>query len=652
MNMTGAPTNRAHPAEHAAVAVWFALLACGLSYPLIFNLETHVPGPPGDNLAFVWNFWWFRFAPGTGSGVFECPYLLAPFGTSLVLNTHTALQSFVGATVLSRFSLVTAHNVVLLGGLAANGIAAYALAYSFVPRVMPAVLGGVIFASSSYITQHLLGHFNLVHAWILPAAALAWITFLARPSFPRASLVAIAYAAAMYSDYYYLVYAALFAVVWTVASLWSVTGRLDSPITSLGNAILVALMAVLGALIALIFLTGGIEFSLGGSHVSARNVRNPITALWVLFLTWLALRSRIRIRSKHGGGGTALRGMLPHLGATFVLLCLLTLPLIGGAAALIARGDYVAPQQRWLSAPGGIELITLVTGNPLHALHGPMTTRLYERLQIGFIDQTGWIGLVPLIIGWSALGVGWQTDERSRRWWAVAAVFLIWSAGPFLHVGGQGTGIILPQFFMRFLPIVGNARIPGRGFVMVILAISVLCAIFVSRRQWRPGAIALLVAVALVDALVVPYPLSPVPGGGRIESHIAGDMLPGSVLELPVGLQDGFAQLGSFDALALARQSHHQRPIVGGYVSRLPERIRAAYLERPWMAAALTLSANPDPASPVPLPENLAAVLAADDVRFVVVDRERVRRLDRPECERRGLQFVMREGTRELYRTK
>jgi hypothetical protein len=647
-----ASTDRASPIAHVAVAGWFVLLACGLSYPLVFNLDTHVPGPPGDNLAFVWNFWWFRFARGTGSGVFECPYLLAPFGTSLILNTHTALESFVGATALSRFPVVTAHNVVLLGGLAANGIAVYALAYSFVHRVIPAVLGGVLFASSSYITLHLLGHFNLVHAWVLPAAALAWIKFLARPSFTRASLVAAAYAAAVYSDYYYVVYAGIFAIVWTVASLWSVTARLDTPVTRIGNSILVALMAALGTVIAVIFLTGGIEFSVGGTHLSARHIRNPVTALWGLFLSWLALRSRIRICRKPGGGGTALRGMLPHLGAIVVLLCLLTLPLIGGAAALIARGDYVAPEQLWLSAPGGIELITLVTGNPLHTLHGPMTTRLYERLQIGFIDQTGWIGLVPLLIGLCALRSGWQTDEVSRRWWPVAAVFLIWAAGPFLHLGGQGTGIVLPQFFIRFLPILGNARIPGRAFVMVMMAVSVLSAIFVARRGWRAGAIGLLIALALVDGWVIPYTLTAVPTRGEIERYLAQDAESGSVLEIPFGLQDGFAQLGLFDSRSLSRQTHHHRPIVGGFVARVPERVKKAYLDRPAIAALMALSSSPERTSLSPLPDDIATPLARDGVRYVVMDRALVPEPARAELERRGLRFVLQEGTRDLYCTK
>ena len=40
---------------------------------------------------------------------------------------------------------------------------------------MPAIFAGTTFASSTYVAIHLLGHFNLVHAWVIPLAALAWI---------------------------------------------------------------------------------------------------------------------------------------------------------------------------------------------------------------------------------------------------------------------------------------------------------------------------------------------------------------------------------------------------------------------------------------------------------------------------------------------
>ena len=238
-----------------------------------------------------------------------------------------------------------------------------------------------------------------------------------------------------------------------------------------------------------------------------------------------------------------------------------------GAAALIAGGDYVTPQQRWLSALEASSWSRSRPATRLHPLYGSMTTRLFERLNIGLIDQTAWIGVVPLAHRPSARSkVGWHTDKVSRRWWPVAAFFLLWAAGPFLHVGGQGTGIVLPQFFIRFLPILENARIPGRAFVMVILAVAILCAIFVARQtlasrrdrapDWvgtrrRPG-----------------DPLSALGGAdlwthrttyGRRRAEGLGARTCRS------GCRTASAQLGWFDSRSLVRQTYHQRPIVGGY---------------------------------------------------------------------------------------
>ena len=51
---------------------------------------------------------------------------------------------------------------------------------------------------------------------MLPLAALTWIRFVSRPGAGRAVAVAGAFAGTLWSDYYYFVYAALFAVAWLV----------------------------------------------------------------------------------------------------------------------------------------------------------------------------------------------------------------------------------------------------------------------------------------------------------------------------------------------------------------------------------------------------------------------------------------------------
>jgi hypothetical protein len=633
--------------SHSLAVCFFAILACVYSYPLVLNLQTHVPGPPGDNLTFVWNFWWFRFALATGSSWFECPYLFAPFGTSLVLHTHTALQAITGATLLAPLPVVAAHNLVLLAGLAANGIATYGLAYSQVQKVMPAALAGVVFATSAYLGLHLLGHFNLVHAWVLPAAAFAWMKFSAAPKFTTAALVAVTGAASLYSDYYYFVYILLFAIVWTLASQWAVSVRFGAPRARWSERVVIGMMAVIFIVIAVILLTGGGELAIGRWRISAQGIRNPATALWLLLLVWIGLRSKVRI---HRRAAASIGPLLRNVLWTIAIGAVLILPLASAAAHLLAEGDYVAPEHRWRSAPGGVDLVAFATGNPLHPIYGDATTRLFNRLGIGLIDQSAWIGLVPILVALALMKTGRPVELASRQWLAIGGFFLVWSAGPFLHVGGHGTGVLLPQFFARFVPLLSNARIPGRAFVMVVLAVAVVVASIVNQLGWRTRSIVMLIVLALVDGLVMPYPLSAVPNGGRIEQYLANDRAQGSVLAIPTGYQDGFAEIGRFDGRTVSWQTVHQRPIVGGYISRVSERIKTGYRERPVIAALISLSsAQPGP-GPVALPADVAGPLAADGVRFVIVDRRLMSGLpSRADLEPRGLTLLLQENDRELY---
>ena len=168
-------------------------LAVILTYPLVTVLDTHITGlGPGDHLAFLWNDWWARTVVGAGqwSRLFATDRLFAPFGAPLILNTHTALESLASATVLGTMPVVRAHNLLVLAGLAANGMAAYALSFMQTRRVSAALLAGTSFATCAFVTVHLLGHINLIHAWVLPLAALTWIRLVARPTPARAVVLA------------------------------------------------------------------------------------------------------------------------------------------------------------------------------------------------------------------------------------------------------------------------------------------------------------------------------------------------------------------------------------------------------------------------------------------------------------------------------
>ena len=98
-----------------------------------------------------------------------CSY---PFGTPIADHPHTALPAMVAATLLKAESPAAAQDLLLLAYVFANMLSAYALCWDITRHRRGAVLGALIFGLSPYLASHLLGHFDLVAAWVLPLFAL------------------------------------------------------------------------------------------------------------------------------------------------------------------------------------------------------------------------------------------------------------------------------------------------------------------------------------------------------------------------------------------------------------------------------------------------------------------------------------------------
>lgn len=182
------------------------LLAGVWSFPLPLHLSTHLPGStPGDNIAFLWNFWWMRHAMSSGVDFFHTQYLFVPTGTDLTLHTHTALPALVGATALSALPVVAALNLTTLAALFLNGFCAYLLAWRVTGAHGGAMISGIIFGGSPYIAAHLTGTFNLTTAWTIPLFAIT-ASRASRGSTRWAVLAGLVLGMTAYVDYYYVVY--------------------------------------------------------------------------------------------------------------------------------------------------------------------------------------------------------------------------------------------------------------------------------------------------------------------------------------------------------------------------------------------------------------------------------------------------------------
>ena len=244
------------------------------TWPLALHLGDTVPGDPGDNYSFLWNLWWMRHVLATpGLPYFHTSYLFHPFGTTIADHPHTALPALVAATLLKRYSIITAYNVLVLAFVFANMAAMYALAWAILPassrgaRRRAAILAAVIFGLSPYVAAHLLGHFDLIAVWVLPAFALALRQAVQHESRRAAVAAGIVLAATAYLAYYYVVYLCLLTVTYAGAAAAAISiTREPRPTTPGARRLRAALLCGAVAFLALaigIVATGGGSVSIG-----------------------------------------------------------------------------------------------------------------------------------------------------------------------------------------------------------------------------------------------------------------------------------------------------------------------------------------------------------------------------------------------------
>ena len=201
----------------------------------------------------------------------------------------------------------------------------------------------------------------------------------------------------------------------------------------------------------------------------------------------------------------------------------------------------------------------------------------------------------------------------------------MWALGPHVHAAGQNTGMIMPEVLLRFVPIAANARMPGRAMVMVYLAIAMLAASAAAHVRWRRPVVAVsgLVALVLAEFFVSPFPLVPIecPGIYRVLKDRPES---GALVELPLGVGDGFGDVTVTDRRMLVCQTVHERPLVGGALARLPANILSSYVADPLIATWLRLSgasAGVVPGESLTDATIIRQWMDADGVAFVMLNR-------------------------------
>jgi hypothetical protein len=607
--------------RHAFALVVFTLLVVWWLWPMAREMSVSVPGAgPGDNLTFVWNVWWTRFAlSDPARSVFFSPWLFHPFGADLTLHSNTLLPAVAVSPIANA---VLAQNLLIAAHLFLNFVCAYAIAWRETRHWAGSLTAAVAFGWSPYLSAHLPGHFNLIAAWTLPLVALTATMACEHPTVWRGAIAGAVLGATAYVDYYYFVFAAVLVAVLSVADAVRIsrthdTRRFwDGPLPR----IVLVLLAVDGSIVAWILTTGGGDFHIGGTRVSAQSIANPVTAAWLLILVWISTVLFRRFRPQLSASVLKERAAL--VASAGVTLLIVLAPLIVHAMALWRAGGYTTQRYFWRSAPSGIDLVSLVLGNPFSIVYGGPVRRAYDALGINLVENVGWLG--PAVVVLAIVAVR-KCAAPAMKWFLPAIVFGVWSLGPYFEIAGRGTTLWLPATLIRWVPVIANARIPARAFIVASLCCAVLSAYSIAWLRGQPHrrrAGVVLMGLLALDYAPRPTAIYRMPDAS-IYAHIRGDRIPGAVCELPLGTRDGFGESGKFDARVLYYQTVHERPILGGFVARLPPAVTERYQAMPIVGPLLRLSGG-GPLSHEHLDadrQRAAAELTALGVRYVVVDQ-------------------------------
>lgn len=618
------------------------------------HLSTHLTGPPtGDTGVYVWNTWVFRHEMvEQGQSPFRT-HSIFRVGTEadLSLHNYTVFADLIAVPLQPVLGVVATFNAVYLINVALAGFGMFLLARRVTGRAVESWIAGAVFACSPFMVARSTAHFSLIAAAPLPIFVYwfdrAWETQQSR--YAAAAGATMAWAA--YCDPYYAVYCVVLAGALAAARIltWSPgIERVRAP--RIARLALDAIIVALGVTIAAVTLTGTGQVRLGSLTLSMRTLYTPVLLLTLLVLWRLVLSFRVRLTWRFSSLEQLVRPAL----ISAVVAALLLSPMLVALGRRAVEGRLAGAPVLWRSSPPGVDLAAFITPNPTHPLTPAAVVDWTTNGPGGFAEQVAALPLVGLLI----LVLAWRHARyRPDRFWLTTTVlFGLMALGPFIHVAGFNTFVPTPWAFLRYLPVLGSARMPARFTIVVMIGFCVLLAGALAaltarddrRRRWILTAAMLALGVEL---LPIPRTLysAEIPA---IYDIVAADPRPIGVLELPYGVRDGLSSLGNFNAVVQFYQTAHGKPIAGGYLSRVSARRKALYQKFPVRRALMQLSEGGtlSDADARSARDGAAEFLKAGRFGYVVIDRGRASsELRKFAVDTFGLVKIAEAGSQELY---
>jgi hypothetical protein len=584
--------------------------------------------PAGDTGVYVWNLWIFQHElVDLGTTPFRTREILPLAGpTDLSLHNYTIFADLLAVPLLSWIDIVTTFNVIYLLNVALAGFGMYLLARRLTGRTIESFLAGLLFAWSPFLVARGQAHFSLVAAGALPVFMLmvhrAWESHRLRDALFAG--VAIAWAA--FSDVYYAVYCLMLGGCFIGSRILGVS-LVRRPLQDLRGSkhLLNVAAAAVAALIIGVHFMGGGAVQIGAFRTSMRTLYTPMLLLTTLLCLRIALSLNLRITMVPlPSKAMVLRGAVAAIIAAAALMS----PTLYAVGVRMMDGRMVTAPVLWRSSAPGVDLLAFFMPNPNHYLAPQALRHWLESSPGGYVEQVAalsWVGLIVMFAAWRL-----KRFHPGRFWPCLTIGFALLTLGPFLQVAGINTAIPTPWTLLRYVPIVGAARMPSRFSVVVTMGFAVLFAMALAalgqaagkRRHLLLGAVGALLVFELLPAPRVLHSAT-LPA---VYERVAADPRPVRVLELPTGVRDGLSSMGNFSSITQFHQTLHGKGLIGGYLSRVSTRRKEVYRGLPVTGALIEISAGRK-LSPMALERAIRGVdgfYEKTNLGYVVMNRARV----------------------------
>jgi hypothetical protein len=545
------------PYRDALVILAYFIITLLMTYPVILNFFSHVPGGGGDIFSFLWNFWWVKKALLELHATPYFSYFVSyPTGENLALRPFALFDSLLAIPLQGIFNMAATYNALFLLGFMLSGYGAYSLVRYLTGDDRAAFISGLMFAFCPYRFAHALtGQLNLLSTEFIPFYVLFLIKTCKEKGVLNPVLAGFFLFLTALCDWQYMFFMAAFTILFFAYRLWFERNLIEESMLKRCG-----LMMVVSGLMILPFAYPAAE-----STLFIERAKTPIGFSISLSADLLSFVLPSQMHPLFGGfvdgiyknftGGTVENNLF--VGFSVMALTVYYMLRMSGISSWIAGkiAKVDAVKRNWTTF-FKVAGILLLLATVYYFSFGPDPI-LYI---IVFLYSTFFAALFYVV-----------KDKKIDFWLLSAIVFFLLSLGPLLHIAGEIYFIPFPYIVFPFLPVLSFLRDPARFGLLVMLSLAVISGYAMTnllKGMKRKNTAALLVSIiVLFEFLAVPYPLTEltIP---EFYDRLAENPSNRAVLDVPV------PRSTSYSGRYMFYQTKHEKKMVGGYIGITSEKSR------------------------------------------------------------------------------